>query len=426
MSAPAHPVPVRRGLLTPGVAFLLCVMLTGLVAGVYRFLFGLGAATNLTDQYPWGLWIGVDVASGVALAAGGFTSAAVAHVFHRRKYEVLVRPALLTAMLGYTFAVIGLTADLGRYYNIWHPVWPGMWQGNSVLFEVAMCVMVYLNVLYLEFAPIVCERFMGRVSLPGPFRVLNGLAEAVLRLANATLSKFMFLFIAAGVVLSCMHQSSLGSLLLIAPYKMSPLWYTPILPLMFLLSAVAVGFAMVIFESLLASWSLGRKPEMPVLSAYSRIFVVFLGVYGVARLSDLVIREALAGALAGNGASFMFLAEIGLGIALPFVMLLSGRVRRSPPRPAFRVGHGCVWRAAEPDQRVSGGLQAPLRDDVLFPEHSRDSRDCRAGGRARARLPRVCHRVPGAARRGGGRGRSGRGRAAGAYRSGGIVCFVSA
>ncbi len=330
MSEHAQPVSLRRGLMTPGVLILSCIALAGLAAAAYRFVFGLGAATNLTNQYPWGLWIGVDVASGVALAAGGFTSAAVAHIFHRHKYEVLVRPALLTAMLGYTFAVIGLMADLGRYYNIWHPLWPTMWQGNSVLFEVAMCVTVYLNVLYIEFMPIVCERFIGHVNLPGPLKSLNRPIDALLRLVHGTLAKIMFLFIVAGVVLSCMHQSSLGSLLLIVPYKMSPLWYTPIMPLLFLLSAFAAGFAMVVFESLLASWTFRRKPEIVVLSSYSRFVALFVGVYGVARLSDLMIREAWGGAFAGDGTSFMFLAEIGFGIVLPFALLLSAKGRRSP------------------------------------------------------------------------------------------------
>ncbi len=329
MSAPSQPVSLRRGLMTPGVVVLACIALTGLVAGLYRFVFGLGAATNLSDQYPWGLWIGVDVASGVALAAGGFTSAAVAHIFHRNRYEALVRPALLTAMLGYTFVVLGLLADLGRYYNIWHPMLPGMWQGNSVLFEVAMCVMVYLNVLYIEFMPLVCERFIGRVSLPGRLKALNGTVDAALRLAQGTLAKFMFLFIVAGVVLSCMHQSSLGSLLLIAPYKMSPLWYTPVLPLMFLLSAMAGGFAMVIFESLLSSWTFERKPETKLLFRYRRFLVLFLGIYGVARFTDLMIRDAWGGAFAGTGTSLMFLAEIGLGVVLPFVLLLNARLCRT-------------------------------------------------------------------------------------------------
>lgn len=330
MSVPGHPVSLRRGLLTPGAFVLFGIMLAGLLAGLYRFVFGLGAATNLTNQYPWGLWIGIDVASGVALAAGGFTSAAVAHIFHRRKYEVLVRPALLTAMLGYTFAVIGLLADLGRFYNIWHPMLPGMWQGNSVLFEVAMCVTIYLNVLYIEFLPVVCERFIGRVALPGPLAAFNKIVDRLLRAADATLSKLMLVFIVAGIMLSCMHQSSLGSLLLIAPYKVHPLWYTPVLPLMFLLSAFAAGFAMVVFESLLASWTFRRRPETRVLFDYSRFVAVFLGIYGAAKMTDLLVREEAGAVFAGTLEGNMFLLEMCGGVLLPFVLLLFAEIRRSP------------------------------------------------------------------------------------------------
>lgn len=330
MSVPGHPVSLRHGLLTPGAFVLFGIMLAGLLAGLYRFVFGLGAATNLTNQYPWGLWIGIDVASGVALAAGGFTSAAVAHIFHRRKYEVLVRPALLTAMLGYTFAVIGLLADLGRFYNIWHPMLPGMWQGNSVLFEVAMCVTIYLNVLYIEFLPVICERFIGRVALPGPLAAFNKIVDRLLRAADATLSKLMLVFIVAGIMLSCMHQSSLGSLLLIAPYKVHPLWYTPVLPLMFLLSAFAAGFAMVVFESLLASWTFRRRPETRVLFDYSRFVAVFLGIYGAAKMTDLLVREEAGAVFAGTLEGNMFLLEMCGGVLLPFVLLLFAEIRRSP------------------------------------------------------------------------------------------------
>ena len=210
-----------------------------------------------TNQYPWGIWIAIDVASGVALAAGGFTTAALVDIFGTAAATTAcVRPALLTAMLGYTFVVIGLLADLGRYYNVWHPMLPTMWQGNSVLFEVGICVMIYLTVLYIEFLPIVVERFNGRVALPGPLRHLQPLrsrAAASRRPMPARASSS--LFIIAGVVLSCLHQSSLGTLMVIAPTKMHPLWYTPISPLLFLLSAIAVGFPMVIFESLLAARS---------------------------------------------------------------------------------------------------------------------------------------------------------------------------
>lgn len=330
MSHQAFPISVKRGLLTPGTAVLCALALVGLAAALYRFVFGLGAATNLNNQYPWGLWIAIDVASGVALAAGGFTSAAVAHIFHRHRYEALIRPALLTAMLGYTFAVLGLLADLGRFYNIWHPVWPTMWQGNSVLFEVAMCVMIYLHVLYIEFLPVVCERFVGKVRFPGPLRILNGPIDALLRQAQKMLGKTMFVFIIAGIVLSCLHQSSLGTLLVIAPYKLSPLWYTPILPMLFLLSAVMVGFSMVIFESLLAAWSFRRKPEMDILGPYSRFMLVALGAYMIAKGMDFLLRDAYRSLADNQTASIMFAIEIFAGIVLPFLMLLSQKARRSP------------------------------------------------------------------------------------------------
>ena len=180
----------------------------------YRFLYGLKTVTNLDHQHPWGLWISFDVATGVALAAGGFTTSALAHIFHRHHYHAVVRPALLTAMLGYTFVGIGLMADLGRYYNIWHPAWPTMWSPNSVLFEVGMCVMCYLTVLYLEFAPIVCERFIDDARWP----TLSSLCGTV----YGKVLKIMPLLIIAGVVLSCLHQSSLGNLAVIAPHKYHP------------------------------------------------------------------------------------------------------------------------------------------------------------------------------------------------------------
>ncbi|HPA82947.1 MAG TPA: polysulfide reductase NrfD, partial [Thermoanaerobaculales bacterium] len=137
-----HPHPVKTPYLTRGTLVLVALALVGGAAYLYRLLFGLEAATNLDNQWPWGIWIAIDVASGVALAAGGFTTAALADIFHKERYHAIVRPALLTAMLGYTFVVIGLLADLGRYYNVWHPMLPSMWQGDSVLFEVGICVMI--------------------------------------------------------------------------------------------------------------------------------------------------------------------------------------------------------------------------------------------------------------------------------------------
>jgi len=146
--------PVPRTLRSAGVGLLVGLLTLGLLVAACRFVFGLQSVTNLDQQHPWGLWIAIDVATGVALAAGGVTTAALAYIFHRRDFEAITRPALLTAMLGYTFVGLGLLVDLGRYYNIWHPILPSMWQGNSVLFEVGLCVMCYLTVLYIEFIPV--------------------------------------------------------------------------------------------------------------------------------------------------------------------------------------------------------------------------------------------------------------------------------
>lgn len=329
MSAIELPLPVRGRYFTRGVKILTAIAGIGIAVYIYRLLFGIGAATNLNDQYPWGLWIAVDVASGVALAAGGFTTAALVEIFHKNKYHALTRPALLTAMLGYTFVVIGLLADLGRYYNVWHPMLPSMWQGNSVLFEVGICVMIYLTVLYIEFAPIAFERFKGRVNLSGKLSFLNRAAESFLSLSERTLRKTLFLFIIAGVVLSCLHQSSLGTLMVIAPTKMHPLWYTSVSPLLFLLSAIMVGFPMVIFESLLASRSFKMKPELGILSSLARYIPIFLGIYLAAKVIDLTIRDVWPYLFEFSTRSVIYILEITLGVIVPMIMLLNDRIRNS-------------------------------------------------------------------------------------------------
>jgi Ni/Fe-hydrogenase subunit HybB-like protein len=324
-----RPKPVKTRFLSRGTLVLVALALAGGAAYLYRLVFGLAAATNLDNQYPWGIWISIDVASGVALAAGGFTTAALADIFHKEKYHAIVRPALLTAMLGYTFAVIGLLADLGRYYNVWHPMLPSMWQGDSVLFEVGICVIIYLSVLYIEFLPIVAERFMGRVHLPGPLKVLNPVVNSWLFVCNRFLSRFISLFIVAGVVLSCLHQSSLGTLMVIAPTKVHPLWYTPALPLLFLMSAIAVGFPMVIFESILASRSFRLKPERELLSGIAMYTPVLLAAYLAVKIADLVERDAVGYIFEGAVQSVMFIIEVGLGVVAPMVILLSRRARKS-------------------------------------------------------------------------------------------------
>ncbi len=322
-----YAAPIKAKFWTPGVVVLAVLMAAGAVAIAVRFIGGIGYVSNLSTARPWGLWIGVDVASGVALAAGGFTTAFLAHIIVRHYYEAVVRPALLTTVLGYTFVVLGLLVDIGRSWAIWKPLL--YWNPTSVLFEVAMCVMFYLNVLYIEFLPIVAERFKGRVNLPGPLAILNGPVDGLLKLADTVLPRIMWFFIIAGVVLSCMHQSSLGSLMLIAPTKLHPLWYTPMLPLLFLTSAIAVGYPMVVFEATLATTSLKLEGEMKILTPLTRITIFLLGLYLALKVGDMVVRGTYVYLLDGTAQTNAFIIEVLFGVIVPWLMLLSPKVRRS-------------------------------------------------------------------------------------------------
>lgn len=330
MTHSVEAAPVRFRFWSPSAKALCVLSFFGIAALLYRFLFGLEAATNLSDQYPWGIWKAVSVATAVAVATGGFTTAALVHVFHRRRYEVLLRPALLTGLVGYTFGVVSLGVDLGRYYNIWHPAWPTMWQGNSVLFEVAMCIMIYLTILYLEFLPILAERYSGRVAMPGPLRLLNGVAERLLTLSDRVLRRVMGALIAGGVVLSCMHHSSLGALMLVAPYKVHELWYTPVLPLLFLLSVFSTGFAALIAVAITTDWAIGRKPDIGTYSRLSRYVLVFQGIYLIARFSDVLVRDVHGYLLTPDALGLWWWLEVGVGGILPWIMLQSARLRNTP------------------------------------------------------------------------------------------------
>ena len=201
-------------------AIFAAIMLSGLYATWLRVMYGLGGSTNLSDKFPWGLWIAFDVMCGVGLAAGGFTLVAVVHIFNLERYKPVLRPAVLTAFLGYTLVVVGLLYDLGRPDRLWHPL--VMWNPRSVMFEVAWCVTLYTTVLFLEFLPMVFEKFGWHKPL-------------------AWIHKISVPLMILGVLLSTLHQSSLGSLFLIVPEKLYPLWYTPILPLLFYISAIGGG-----------------------------------------------------------------------------------------------------------------------------------------------------------------------------------------
>jgi Ni/Fe-hydrogenase subunit HybB-like protein len=287
-----------------GVVLLLFAVVT-----LLRFTRGLGAVTNLSDRFPWGLWVGFDVLCGVGLAAGAFTLTATVHIFNLHRFEPIVRPTVLTGFLGYIFVIIGLMFDLGQPWRIWHALI--FWNPHSVMFEVAWCVMLYTTVLALEFSPVVFER----LRLERPRRIMKMVSTPL---------------VIAGVILSTLHQSSLGSLYLIVPSKLHPLWYTPLLPYLFFVSAIAGGIAMTVLESYMSKRAFGRHLEMDLLEPLARAMVVALGVYGMLRIIILSKNGALAGLLHPGYEQWMFMLEFGVGVVLPVALLLSDRVRTSP------------------------------------------------------------------------------------------------
>jgi len=306
------PLPKLRSKVLPQITVWRVVFAAILLSGAYatwlRIFYGLGGSTNLSDKFPWGLWIGFDVMCGVGLAAGGFTLVAIVHIFNIRQYRPVLRPAILTAFLGYLLVTLGLLYDVGRPDRMWHPL--VMWNPHSVMFEVAWCVTLYTTVLFLEFLPIVFERF----GLHKPMEWIHRISVPLMIL---------------GVLLSTLHQSSLGTLFLIVPEKLYPLWYTPVLPLLFYVSAIAVGLAMTIFESWHSSRAFGRALELPLLASVGRVLAVAMSVYLWIRFLDLLHRGVFSLLLRNRTETWLFLLEMALA-AVPTVLLFQARVRRNP------------------------------------------------------------------------------------------------
>lgn len=288
---------------------LALVLFAGAYATLLRFLRGLGASTNLNDTFPWGIWIGFDVMCGVMLAAGGFTLTASVYLFNLKKFKPIVRPTVLTAFLGYQLVVVALLFDLGRGYRIWHPL--VMWNPRSVMFEVAWCVTLYSIVLSLEFAGVFFERFHLTKLL--------------------SIQKMLLIpLVIAGVLLSTLHQSSLGSLYLIVPNKLHPFWYSPMLPILFFLSAICVGLAMTIFESSMSAKHFGKQLELPLIQSLGRTLLVMLCIYTALRFQDLFHRGALSLLGKPGWETGLFLVEIFLASAAPICLLLIPKVRENP------------------------------------------------------------------------------------------------
>jgi Ni/Fe-hydrogenase subunit HybB-like protein len=274
-----------------------------------RFFFGLGATTSLGDANAWGLWVGFDVMGGVALAAGGFIVTAVVYIFKLERFHAIVRPAVLTAFLGYAAVAFSLLFDLGLPWNIWHMI--VYWNPHSPLFEVGWCVMLYLTVLSLEFLPVPAEAFPRLAKV------------------RAALVRMRLPLVLLGIGLSTLHQSSLGSLFLIMPYRLYPLWYSPILPLLFLVSAIALGMMIVVFESHLTAYLYRRKPETETLASFAGaarwVFLLYLAV----RFADLILRHQAHRLIEPGVYAYLFWFEISAMALAPLVLLSIAQVREN-------------------------------------------------------------------------------------------------
>jgi Ni/Fe-hydrogenase subunit HybB-like protein len=262
--------------------------------------------TNLSDAYPWGLWVSFDILTGVALAGGGFTISAAIYVFNLKKFEPLLRPAKLSAFVGYLIFVIGLFFDLGQPWRIWHPMI--MWNPESVLFEVSWCVMLYTTVLAIDILIMALERWQAH-SWVGFFRNI-----------------YVFLIV-AGIVLSTLHQSSLGALFLLMPEKMSNLWASPAIGPLFFTSAIIGGMSMVALESILSAKAYGKKLDMEIISSLAKGLGFALVIYFAMKVTDLYARGVSVWSL--DWAHLLFYLEIFGTVALPALLLYMPEIRRS-------------------------------------------------------------------------------------------------
>lgn len=277
----------------------------GLWVTFLRYYQGLGAATNMSDRMPWGIWVGFDVLCGVALAAGGFAITGLVYLLDYKRFRPILPATVLTAFLGYILVSVGLLYDLGKPWNMWHVFI--MHNPHSVMFEVAWCVILYSTVLTLEFSTLVLERFHFE-------RVVG------------VISKITIPAVAMGVLLSTLHQSSLGTLFLIVPGKLYKLWYSPYLPFMFFFSAVTVGFAMVIVESYLSSFFFDHSLEKGILVDLSRFLLVAVVFYLAIKCEDLFARKMFGALFEPRLETWCFWLELLL-LAIPACLLAFERIR---------------------------------------------------------------------------------------------------
>lgn len=320
--------PVERQLWTPIFRVLFLVGLIAILMVVARFVVGIGPFSNMTDVFPWGTWKVFNVIVLTALASGGYALAFVTYVLNKGRYHPIVRHGLLTSAVGYTMGGISLMVDIGRPWNIYRVfVFYNEWNLDSVLLEVAVCVTLYLAVLWIELSP----AFMEQWRKNGHPK-LAAFSEKFL----PQLEKAMPWLIGLGILLPTMHQSSLGSLYLLAGHKVHELWYTPMIPLLFLLSCWVLGYAMVIGTYILFSRRYGRPTYDSVLTKLAHFMAYVILIYGVLRIGDLVWRGMVGEMFSGSWQSLLVWTELLL-VMIPAVMML---------KPAFREKPSNLFRSA--------------------------------------------------------------------------------
>jgi Ni/Fe-hydrogenase subunit HybB-like protein len=299
-----------KDLCTPTFWKIVFVVITvlGLYSLVMRFVGGLGAVAAINDNFPWGLWTGLNKLGCVGLAGGGFVICGAVHIFNLEKYKPIVKPTVLVSLLGYLFFGIALTLDLGLPWRIWHPVI--FWNPHSFLFEIAWCVILYLTVLCLEFLPVVLEKFRMKRTM-----------------------KFLHFFeigiVIAGIVLSTLHQSSLGSMFLITPTKLHPFWYTVFVPLFFYISAIGVGLSMIIFTSFMSYRTWGKTIKFDVLNGVAKAAACVFFFYFIMKIYDYSSNHVWHYFAEPGGEKWAVIFELLLGVIIPMCMFASSKVRRN-------------------------------------------------------------------------------------------------
>jgi len=304
----------------------LMVAIMGILV-LIRLCLGLQSVTNLNNGYPWGLWLAYDMVAGSAIGCGGYAVALVVYALNRGQYHPLVRPAVLASMFGYALGGVSVLIDISRWWNAWHIVWPTYFNFNSVMIEVAVCVCVYTTILMLEFAPAVVEKAVEWTGQRG------GNLHALTTSVQKVLNKIIFVLIALGMTLPTMHQSSLGTMLIPFGPLLNPLWQTPVLPALFLLTALCMGYGVVMLEATLVSDRFARPSEARILGLLSRymigMLIAFLGI----RWGALIYEDKLSSLFTSGGLSLAFLAENALYL-IPVIVLWPEH-RRMAPRYQF-------------------------------------------------------------------------------------------